>query len=81
MLLTPEFLVAILSRLTLIHHIPAHVHVFKAEGEAKIQIGDDFADCRLISVSGMNRKDAKRALEIAIAHRMEFLNCWRKIHE
>jgi hypothetical protein len=68
-------------RIYLDDHNPAHVHVFKAEGEVKIQIGDDFADCRLISVYGMNRKDAKRALEIAIAHRMELLNGWRKIHE
>ena len=61
-------------------HLPAHIHVFKAEGQAKIGIGADQEMPELLQVQGMSGKDAKRAVEIAIEHRKELLQKWEEIH-
>ncbi|MGB3202863.1 MAG: DUF4160 domain-containing protein [Nodosilinea sp.] len=61
-------------------HIPAHVHVFKADGEAKIELGNDFTEPTLVTLYKMNNKDAKRALEIATEYQAELLERWIKIH-
>lgn len=58
-------------------HLPPHIHVFKAGGQAKISINDD---SELVQVEGMNNKDVKRALEIVMEHQQELLQKWEEIH-
>jgi len=56
-------------RIYLNDHIPAHVHVFKGSGEAKINIGDENLAPEWISVSpGMSDKDAVKALKLVADH-------------
>jgi hypothetical protein len=61
-------------------HTPAHVHAFKAGGEAKIDLGDGLTDPKLLALYDMSSKDAKRALEIVLEHRIELLKRWIEIH-
>ena len=43
-------------RLYLNDHIPAHVHAFKAEGEAIIYIGDETEGPAVREINGMSSK-------------------------
>ena len=61
-------------------HDPAHVHVFKSDGEAKIQIKNQNGDPEWISVDRMSDKDALKALEIVIEHQSDLLEKWWKYH-
>ncbi len=61
-------------------HIPPHVHVFKAGGQAKIEIGNPEQLPSLISVQGMSAKDAKRAIEIVTEHQDKLLQKWEEFH-
>lgn len=61
-------------------HIPAHVHVFKAGGEAKIDLGSEHKAPELVAVYDMTIKDAKRALEIVLEHCADLLKRWEEIH-
>ncbi len=61
-------------------HIPPHVHVFKAGGQAKIEIGNPEQLPSLISVQGMSAKDAKRAIEIVTEHQDKLLEQWEEFH-
>lgn len=63
-------------------HEPSHVHVSKAGGEARIQIGTLGSEMpSLLSVSpGMSDKDASKALAIAWQQQEKFLREWRRIH-
>ena len=58
-------------------HEPAHVHVWKAGTEAKIQM---LSEPELLEVSGMRQKDAFRALDIVEEHQQEFLMKWEQYH-
>jgi hypothetical protein len=63
-------------------HEPAHVHVFKAGGEAKVSLGIDGQRPKLLEVTqGMSDRDAARALTIVKAHNDALLKRWRVIHE
>ena len=57
-------------------HTPPHVHVFSADGSAKIEL----IAVRLTRITGMNRKDAAKALELVFEHETELLAAWEKIH-
>lgn len=59
-------------------HEPAHVHVMKAGGEAKIQLLDtpDF----IWVTDEMSDKDARKALEIVEQNQECFLSKWEEIH-
>lgn len=62
-------------------HEPAHVHVYKDDGEAKIKLGLDDIPPDLILVSRkMKDKDATRALEIVLQNNEVLLAKWREIH-
>jgi hypothetical protein len=61
-------------------HFPSHVHVFKAGGEAKINLGSETEHPSLVECWGMSDKDAGKALELVIAHQKELLEKWREIH-
>ncbi|MCL1464388.1 DUF4160 domain-containing protein [Argonema galeatum] len=61
-------------------HLPSHVHVFKAQGEVKINLGSETERPSLIQVLNMSNKDATKALNLVIAHQLELLTKWREIH-
>jgi hypothetical protein len=62
-------------------HEPAHVHVMKDRGEAKIQIVDLEEGPSFVSVSpGMKDKDAYRAFEIVVENQEKLLDEWKKYH-
>lgn len=71
------FLVMIYTR---DEHPPAHVHVWKAEGEAVIYLGDETTAPSLHEVNRMSAKDARRALAIVEGHQDLLLGEWRRIH-
>jgi Domain of unknown function (DUF4160) len=54
-------------------HDPAHVHVFKSGGQAKVELGSAERLPSLIMVQGMSIKDAKRAIEIVTEHQSKLL--------
>jgi Domain of unknown function (DUF4160) len=62
-------------------HLPAHVHVFKAEGQAKISIGSVSGLPELLQVKGMSRGNAKRSLELVVEYQDVLLAKWEEIHE
>ncbi|NEU73681.1 DUF4160 domain-containing protein [Hassallia byssoidea VB512170] len=62
-------------------HLPSHVHVFKAEGEAKINLGSETERPTFLAVWNMSNKDATKALNLVIEHQAELLEKWREIHE
>ena len=62
-------------------HLPSHVHVFKAEGETKINLGNETERPKLVEIRKMSDKDAVKALNLVIDHQAELLEKWREIHE
>lgn len=56
-------------------HEPAHVHVY-GDGEARI----DKLNLRVLSIRGMSKRDAARALMVVALNRADFLERWTKIH-
>ncbi len=61
-------------------HPPAHVHVWRAEGEVVIRLGDrnDLPDVR--EVNGMPRRDVRRALDLVTNNQEMLLARWEEIH-
>lgn len=57
-------------------HNPPHVHVRCASGMCKFSL----EDCSLLDESTMKPKDLKKALEILIEKREEFLKEWFNFH-
>ncbi len=65
-------------------HEPPHVHVFKAEGEAIINLGDEDTLSEIDKVYDMSLKDARKALGI-VEDNLEHLQTrwneiWRQRH-
>lgn len=61
-------------------HPPAHVHVFKAEAEVIINLGNEKMPPRVRENIEMNRRDERAALVIVGEHHARFWNEWRRIH-
>ena len=61
-------------------HPPPHVHVFNADGEAIINLGDEDTLPSLREVIGMKKKDVRKAFAIILNHRDFLLEEWRRIH-
>lgn len=61
-------------------HPPPHVHVFKAEGEAKIRLGTDTERPKILGAWEMSNKDLIRALKLVGEHEEQLLQMWRQIH-
>lgn len=59
---------------------PAHVYVFKADGEVVIYLGSEIAPPRVRTNIGLGRADERRALIIVGEHDVEFWMEWRRIH-
>ncbi len=62
-------------------HDPPHVHVFKAGGQAKIELGRLEVAPRLILVQGMSLKDAKAAILLVTEHQTDLLEKWEKYYD
>ncbi|HEV2145953.1 MAG TPA: DUF4160 domain-containing protein [Longimicrobiaceae bacterium] len=62
-------------------HGPPHVHVFNADGEVKVLIGDAETPPSLLLVLGMRMPDAKRAVRIVEERQETFLARWREYHD
>lgn len=60
-------------------HDPPHVHVFKAGGQAKIELSS-LEDPSLLLVQGMSAKDAKTAIAIVKQHQVELLAKWEEFY-
>jgi hypothetical protein len=61
-------------------HPPAHVHVFKAEGEVIITLGDEQTPPQVRENISMSRRDERKALIIVGTHQDDFITEWRRIH-
>ena len=57
-------------------HEPAHVHVFKGEGKAKIII----STAEPVRVKDMKPKIVRQAVKIVEAHQDYLLEKWEEIH-
>jgi Domain of unknown function (DUF4160) len=62
-------------------HVPAHVHVFSAEAEATIALGEEGGYPRLIDNRHMKRTDLAKALRAIFDHRTMLMQKWSEIHE
>jgi hypothetical protein len=61
-------------------HRPAHIHIFKAEGEVVIFLGDEQTPPQVRENIGMSRRDERTALILVGEHQTAFLAEWRRIH-
>lgn len=59
-------------------HSPAHVHVVKAGGQAKISLETEIPE--LLLVENMPRKTVKQALKLVLVYRVELLKEWREMY-
>ena len=62
-------------------HTPAHVHVLKADGEVRIDLGNEKTLPSIMSVSGkISDRDVIKALSLATEYQIELLAKWDEIH-
>ncbi len=61
-------------------HEPIHVHVFKAEGELVINLGNDKVEVSIRENYGMRNTDLRRALSLISRNHDLLLEKWREIH-
>jgi Domain of unknown function (DUF4160) len=61
-------------------HPPAHVHVFKAEGEVIINLGDNETRVSVRENNRMSNRNERRAVVIAGYKQVYLLARWRGIH-
>ncbi|MGH8228251.1 MAG: DUF4160 domain-containing protein [Steroidobacteraceae bacterium] len=61
-------------------HAPAHVHIFSAEAEAKIELREASPYPRLVENRRMKPADLAKALGTVREHRTLLIEKWREIH-
>jgi hypothetical protein len=61
-------------------HSPAHVHVFKADGEVVILLGNRQIPPQVRENIGMSRRDERAALMLVGEQQELFRLEWKKIH-
>lgn len=59
-------------------HSPAHVHVVKAGGQAKISLETEIPE--LLLVENMPRQTVRKALKLALEYQAELLKKWREMY-
>lgn len=60
-------------------HIPAHVHVFKAGSEIKIDVEQEIPT--IMEISGdISNKDVTKAYELVKKHQKDLFKRWMEIH-
>jgi len=57
-------------------HTPMHVHVFKGDGEAKINL----LPVTVVGAWSMGKPDTRKAKRIAIENQDYLIEKWREIH-
>ncbi len=62
------------------HHAPAHVHVFKAEGELVVNLGDSNSAVSVRDNFEMSNKNERRALEIVGENQTFLRSKWVEIY-
>ncbi len=60
-------------------HAPPHVHVF-GDGVAKIELGEEGRDIRLVDAEDMKTGDIRKAQRIVRERREELIMKWREFH-
>lgn len=58
-------------------HTPIHVHLESSDGKAKIEL---VPEIKLVENQGVKPKDIKRALDLAVEYREEFVQKWNEFH-
>jgi hypothetical protein len=61
-------------------HAPPHVHVFSADAEAKIELGEPGGHPRLIENRRMKKTELAKALRAVFDHRSALLQKWSEYH-
>lgn len=62
-------------------HLPRHVHVFKAEAEVIIQLGNELELASIEQIYGnINSKEVAKALRIVQSNQAKLLVAWKTIH-
>lgn len=61
-------------------HGPPHVHVFSADAEATILLGEPSGYPRLLENRRMGRRDVARALKTVLEHQSMLRRQWSEIH-
>jgi Domain of unknown function (DUF4160) len=62
-------------------HAPPHVHVFSADAEATIWLGESNGYPRLMENRRMRRSDVTKALKAVFEHRSMLRLRWSEIHD
>jgi hypothetical protein len=62
------------------HGLP-HVHVYDADGTARIALGDETIRPEIISLAGMNDVVARRARRFVEMHQQLLSRAWRRMHD
>lgn len=58
-------------------HKPIHVHLESSDGRAKIALEPEV---ELVENKGVKPRDIKRALDLAVEFREEFIQKWNEFH-
>lgn len=62
-------------------HLPAHVHVIKANAEIRIQLGQEGEAPQLLTIEGdISNKEVAKALALVKENKVDLLTKWREIH-
>ena len=61
-------------------HEPPHVHAFKGDGQAKVQIGNSEQAPTLVAIYGLTKREAKFIWGVVAEHQEKLLDAWEKIH-
>lgn len=64
-------------RIYLNDHVPAHVHVMKAENTARVTL----ENLKVVTNVGFHNRELSRILEIVEKHQDELLAAWDEYHE
>jgi hypothetical protein len=58
-------------------HTPVHVHLESSDGKAKIELDPEI---KFVENQGVKPKDIKRAMDLAVEYREEFIQKWNEFH-
>ena len=61
-------------------HAPPHVHVLKADGEAKVSIGNSEQAPAFVTIYRLTKRQARFIWSVVAEHQEELLDAWEKIH-
>ena len=61
-------------------HPPMHVHIFKAEAELIVNLGDEQTSATVRDNFAMRRSDVRRALRLVDENQSLLIEVWRQIH-